>query len=79
MLATAEEARVHVCLMSMVVPLENSCELCRANDCSAWRWLPGKAGAGAGERIGYCALIGRIEIPCRRTRNKGGRPAIRVS
>jgi len=61
MLTTTAEARNRVCLMDMAGrDTIMSAGRCRGEKCSAWHWEAVRNGAPAGERLGYCGLIGCV-------------------
>ncbi len=67
MLTTGAEARNRVCLRDMAARDGSmAAGRCRGEECSAWRWETAGKRATAGERLGYCGMIGRVERSVRK-------------
>lgn len=67
MLTTAADACNRICLLDMVNGenvVDTGC--CLGEACSAWHWEAAGDGAGAGERLGYCGVIGCVERTVRK-------------
>jgi hypothetical protein len=73
MAMTAMEACSKVCLLVMVNSCGTQMDRCRPGECSAWEWIADPAPRGDGERIGYCALAGRIAGGDGRLSRKSGK------
>ncbi len=67
MLTTSADARHRICLIDMVNRDNvNGAGCCRGEACSAWHWEAAKEGIVAGERLGYCGMIGCVERTLRK-------------